>query len=233
MKYNHIAKQIEQEQEHYLENSKKYIMDGSEDRVKAYSTDTRWAQYKAGLITIDELKKYAVGRAEKNSAKKAEMLKGYISRIENAGTVESIRIRVEWRRNRTWGYNPTAEVEIYGSNGWKKAEDRASGCGYDKRSAAVGGALNKLDEMRKILCDMKEDAINGGISAYYSNPGSNEKYIEYGAGYGAIPYFEGGVGYSCFDKIFIKAGFTPVVRDESGKNSDYYYYIRKAETEAC
>ena len=102
MKYNNIAKQIEQEQSHYCENSKRYIMDGSESRLKEYSTETRWNQYKTGKITLDELKKFAMDRAEKNSAKKTELLKEYISRIENAGTVESIRIRVEWRRSRTW-----------------------------------------------------------------------------------------------------------------------------------
>lgn len=92
--------------------------------------------------------------------------------------------------------------------------------------------MGKIDELIKILCDMKEAAMEAGIGLGYNNPGSNEKYIAYGAGYGAIPYYEGGVGFSCFDNILIKAGFTPVVRDESGKHSDYYYYVRKAEKEA-
>ena len=233
MNYQNIKKQIEQEQAHYTESHKSYIMGGSEDRVKAYSTETRWAQYKQGIISFDELKKFAVDRDAKAKAKKTEMLKKYADRIGNAGTVDSITIRVEWKRNSYWGYNPTATVEIYGSNGWNRAEGKASGCGYDKRSAAVGEALNKMDEMRKILFDMKEAAIESGIGPGYSNPGSNEKYIAYGAGHGAIPYFEGGVGFSCFDNILIKAGFTPVVRDESGKHSDYYYYVRKAEKGAC
>lgn len=233
MEYTNIKKQIEQEQQHYSRNTAKYIMEGDEDRVRAYSTGTRWEQYKAGKITLDELKQYAVDRSGKSYEKKIDMLKRRADRIAQAGTVESITIRVEWKRSSCWGWNPTATVEIYGPNGWKKAEDKASGCGYDKRSAAVGGAMGRIDELIKILCDMKENAMEAGIGPGYSNPGSNEKYIAYGAGYGAIPYYEGGVGFSCFDNILIKAGFTPVVRDESGKHSDYYYYVRKAGKEAC
>lgn len=233
MEYTNIKKQIEQEQAHYFQNTTKYIMEGNEDRVKNYSTGTRWEQYKAGKITLDELKQFAVERSRKSYEKKVDMLKRRADQIGNAGTVESITIRVDWKRSSYWGWNPTATVEIYGSNGWKKAEDKASGCGYDKRSAAVGGAMGKIDELIKILCDMKEAAMEAGIGLGYNNPGSNEKYIAYGAGYGAIPYYEGGVGFSCFDNILIKAGFTPVVRDESGKHSDYYYYVRKAEKEAC
>jgi hypothetical protein len=87
-----------------------------------------------------------------------------------------------------------------------------------------------MPEMLKILCDMKEAAMENGVEVKKNNPGctSNEPFIAYGAGYGAIPYFEGGVGFSCFDYIFIKAGFKPVVRDEIGKYSDYYYYVREA-----
>ena len=208
-------------------------MEGGADRVKAYSTGARWAQFEAGKINLDELKQFAIARNAKKYERATAHELDRLERIANAGTVDRITIRVEWNRSSVWGYNPTATVEVGGSKGFQRLYGHASGCGYDKRSAAVGEALSSCPEMLKILCDMKEKAIadQGGVE--YTKPGSNEKYIEYGAGYGAIPYFEGGVGFSCFDRILIKAGFSPVVRDESGKHSDYYYYVRKAETEVC
>ena len=226
--YQHIKDQVKAERNGYFQNHKKYIEDGGEDRVKAYSTGTRWEQYKRGEISLDDLKKYAIIREEKKQRKEAEKDMEKLDRIANAGTVDGITIRVEWKRSSVWGYNPTARVDIYGSNGWNHATDSASGCGYDKRSAAVGGALSSMPEMLKILCDMKEKHMEESHDTEYREPGSNEKHIAYGAGYGAIPYFEGGVGFSCLDSIFIKAGFKPVVRDESGKYSDYYYYVREA-----
>lgn len=228
--YQHIKEQVKAERNGYFQNHKKYIEDGGADRVKAYSTGTRWEQFKRGEISLEDLKKYAIIREEKKQRKKAEKDMEKLDRIANAGTVDSITIRVEWKRSSVWGYNPTARVDIYGSNGWNHATDSASGCGYDKRSAAVGGALSSMPEMLKILCDMKEAAMENGVEAMKNNCGcaSNEPFIAYGAGYGAIPYFEGGVGFSCFDRIFIKAGFKRVVYDESGKNSDYYYYVREA-----
>ena len=59
MKYNHIAKAISAEYDKYKSNHAAYIADGDENRVKAYSTRTRAAQYDAGLLTLDELRRLA------------------------------------------------------------------------------------------------------------------------------------------------------------------------------
>lgn len=228
MYYKNIAEQVKAEYAGYMESHAAAIMEGSADRVKSYSTDTRARQYDAGKISLDELKQIAVERNTRKYNKEMQSELEKLDRIGNAGTVESITIRVDWKRSSVWGYNPTARVDIYGSNGWNHATDSASGCGYDKRSAAVGGALSSMPEMLKILCDMKEKYMDEHPDTEYKKPGSNEKYIEYGAGYGAIPYFEGGVGFSCFARILKKAGFKPVVMDEGGKYSDYYYFVKEA-----
>ena len=129
--YQHIKDQVKAERNGYFQNHKKYIEDGGDDRVKAYSTGTRWEQYKRGEISLDDLKKYAIVREEKKQRKKAEKDMEKLDRIASAGTVDSITIRVEWKRSSVWGYNPTARVDIYGSNGWNHATGNASGCGYD------------------------------------------------------------------------------------------------------
>ena len=60
MKYNHIAKAISAEYEDYKANHRAYIENGDEWRVKAYSTKTRAAQYDAGLLTLDELRRHEI-----------------------------------------------------------------------------------------------------------------------------------------------------------------------------
>lgn len=228
MKYNHIAKAISAEYDEYKSNHAAYIAHGDENRVKAYSTRTRAAQYDAGLLTLDELRRLAVERSDRKLEKEKAQELDRLERIENAAPVESVTVRVEWHRSRTWGNNPTAYVDVCAGGRWYSATDSASGCGYDKRSAAVGGAFGKIDAMLKILCDMKEKAISDGAS----ETASNGNLIGYGSGYGAIPYYEGGVGVGCFLRILEKAGYKIVVRDESAAHSDYYY-IEKAKNQAA
>lgn len=99
----------------------------------------------------------------------------------------------------------------------------ASGCGYDKESAAIAEALNQCDSVLQLLYTYKENALAAGESdeskaASYGR--SNGSIIGYGAGYGAIPYFEGGAGVSCFWSILKKCGFE--VRGHHGTHSDFY-----------
>ena len=99
----------------------------------------------------------------------------------------------------------------------------ASGCGYDKESAAVAEALNKCDSVLQLLYTYKENALAAGESDESKTAScgrSNGSIIGYGAGYGAIPYFEGGVGVSCFWSILKKCGFE--VRGHHGTHSDFY-----------
>ena len=98
-------------------------------------------------------------------------------------------------RSRTWGSNPHAE--IWTNDGYFTGS--ASGCGYDKLSAATAEALNKSDAVLKVLYTLYEKALRKDKKATPHNA------IAYGAGY-ETPYFEGGVGYSCHDTIFRKFG---------------------------
>lgn len=228
--YNLIAEQVKAEYAEYIKNHTAYIMDCTSehnlDRVKAYATRTRSEQYDAGKITFEELQRYAVDRTarryEKECAEKLECLQRYAE----AGDVKEISISVEWHKSRTWGYNPEATVRVYGDNVAEVRNGTASGCGYDKESAAIGEALNSVPAMKKLLCNMKESALQADVNSN-SKCRSNTAYIEYGAGYGAIPYFEGGVGFSCFERIFIKAGFKRTAYN-SGKTFDYYQYTKEA-----
>lgn len=107
--------------------------------------------------------------------------------------LESVSINVEWKRNPTWGHNPTAEVRAFGDGySAKLTVGKASGCGYDKESAAIATAMNGN---RQILRAMYDHAERGGTFPY-------SVYT-----YAGLPYFDGGCGVSCFRNVFEAMGY--------------------------
>jgi hypothetical protein len=134
-----------------------------------------------------------------------------IDTIENANNnIISITINVDWVKNPTWGYNPHAVV--YTNNG-DMTEGRASGCGYDKESTAIAEALNKNNDILKLLYIAK----NKKMTAKKTN---NHDLLGYGSGYGVLPYFEGGVGVSSLLYIFRKLGYK--ISEHHTEKSDFY-----------
>lgn len=114
-----------------------------------------------------------------------------LTRAENAEPLENASISVEWKRSAIWGRNPTATVIAnYDAN--HATEGRASGCGYDKESAAIATAINASPSIMRVLY---EHAENGGSFPY-------SVYT-----YAGLPYFDGGCGVSCFRKVFGACGY--------------------------
>lgn len=93
-----------------------------------------------------------------------------LARID-AATVDSIkaaRITVDWKKSRYWGNCPTAEVEIWTAGGqYFNATGRASGCGYDKESAAIAQALGGLAAFDNLIFDNFRKAKNTGQPFYF------------------------------------------------------------------
>lgn len=167
----------------------------SETALRHHSTARRWEQYQGGHITRQQAEAFAVSRAEKQKAKE---LNAKLARIENAEKTEvkhaSISIMIEWKRSRTWGYNPTAYVTLTaetsaGEYTKQTATGTASGCGYDKESTAVSEALNSLPIIDAELIRAKDACA------------LNDKKMPYGSGYGAMPYIEGGTGMGCVEDV--------------------------------
>lgn len=143
-----------------------------------------------------------------------ERLNKNLKRIDTINSaknnVESITINVNWVKNQTWGYNPHAT--IYTNNG-DITEGKASGCGYDKESAAIAEALNKNNDILKLLYIAKNKKMT------LKNTNSHD-LLGYGSGYGVLPYFEGGVGVSSLLNIFRKLNYD-IVEHHTDK-SDFY-----------
>lgn len=129
-----------------------------------------------------------------------------VHEVEEVEAPASVSVVVEWHKSRTWGENPRARVAAervatYGS---------ASGCGYDKESAAIASAFNQNPEILKILYDHAE----AGETFPYG--------VDVWAG---LPSFAGGCGVSCFYQIFEACGYT-FRQVASGEMFDVYEITR-------
>lgn len=131
-----------------------------------------------------------------------------IDEVNQAEPVRYLSIICEWWRSSTWGMCPSVETRSgeYHIGG-------ASGCGYDKLSSAIAQALNQDKRVLKRLYTLAEKGLRQGKKTFH-------EIIGYGSGYGSLPYFEGGVGYTCFKSMFDKMNATVNTWSE-GKTSDH------------
>ena len=230
--FENLARMIEREAEQRRENARFYIENGYLDSwggdhakndhgIERESTPKRWCQYKHGEITREKAVEFATKRRLKEIDRETIKKQDKLLRARDAEEIRSVSISIDWKRNATWGYNPTATVTI---NGIYQFSGTASGCGYDKRTAAVGAALNQSIIILKMLYTAKEKALRKAPAKIRNNPeSSNADLIHYGAGYGVLPYFEGGVGMTSFRGVFEAWGLRCTHSHET-KTTDYYYF---------
>lgn len=114
-----------------------------------------------------------------------------LERAANAPELQDLTVCVEWAKSRTWGANPTATVTVNDSHHYETT-GHASGCGYDKESAAIASAMNANAAVLRILYTHAE---KGGKFAY-------SVYT-----FAGLPYFAGGCGVSCFRNVFEGCGY--------------------------
>lgn len=122
---------------------------------------------------------------------------------------DGVSISVEWKKSRLWGANPHATVYA----AFTVTEDSASGCGYDKESAAIASAFNDNPEVMAIIYT----AVEAGVKPGYSVSDSV-----------GLPYFDGGCGVSCFYTVFENCGYQ-FKRIPGGRSFDCYLIERRAE----
>lgn len=160
-----------------------------------------------------EQRKRALKQLDKEQAREFAKLE----RIANAKQLDSITIVTEWKRNPTWGNNPHSSASLYYIEGGADSfYGRASGCGYDKYSAAVTEALSASDSVRRLLCEnyrklKKEFSPENGCYVYLK---------------GGIPSLAtSGSGISSLKRVFLVCGIK-CEEDRSGKHSDYLHFYR-------
>lgn len=240
-KYNAIENEVRESYKEKGKNIRFYIHHGymescsdeykveSDGGIKKYSTDYRWSQYKDGKISREKAVEYAVVRALKKLEKELFTDLERLEAIENAKIPSFISIKTEWGKIRTCGNNPHTEIYVQGVGYYNGS---ASGCEYDKESAAFASAAKSSFALKKILCDLKEAALKEGKSDKSKTTCTgidNREVCGYGAGYDPIPYFEGGVGMKSIISIFRKYGYNVV--ESYGKRYDSYELELKKEEE--
>jgi hypothetical protein len=205
MRYENLRKAVRAEYEHIANKHANDILavttggaiKKSINSAEWWATGCMRTKYKNGKISLE----YYLARAEKRMrmlfTKRLETELAKIDTIEAAEKPESFTLWVTWKRSRTWSANPHTELIVNGDT----YRGKATGCGYDKESAAIADALNACPGTLKILYDVKEAALVGDENI------SNEKAIGYGAGYWAIPYYERGVGVNTIVTILEKCGY--------------------------
>ena len=194
--------------------------------LQEYSTPAKWAAYQAGSLSREKAVEIASRRGLKEITAWKNRQLSKLATAAAAGDLELLTVSVEWRKSRTWGANPTATAYIYGENAHTGT---ASGCGYDKESAAVAEALNQSPAVMKVLYQAAEKALADGKSFTRFSNGNVHwgNVLGYGSGYAIVPYFEGGVGVSCFWSILRDCGYQ-THRTGTGKMYDHYTVTRRA-----
>ena len=184
--------------------------------IERYSTEKQYLAYKEGRKTREQAIETAYKRAEKEIDKRYDKKEERIATVEKAEDLKKIELITTWRKSYTWGLNPHTECFV---NEYEKTEGNASGCGYDKLSASCAEALNQNNSVMKKLFMFADEAIAKGIIY--------REFIGYGTGYDILPYFEGGVGFSCFDRIFLEKFNMKRVSWHETKTTDFVVYELK------
>lgn len=162
---------------------------------------------------LTPLLEYLIKRWELNEAKKLNSFMSRLNTVQSSIEVKSITITIEWHKSQMCGNNAeaTAEVRYRNGNYERFKSSRTSGCGYDKESTAVGEALTQINGLLKPMYILKNRKHNL----------KNHELFGYGSGYGLLPYFEGGVGLSCYPRIIEKIK-GKIKHISSGKTFDVY-----------
>lgn len=169
----------------------------SVNAANMWATKGMRAKFESGETCLDCYLARAEKRMRVTLEKDMRAALAKIDTIETAEKPERFVLWVDWKKSRTWGKNPHTEL-IVGGDTYRST---ASGCGYDKESTAIAEVLNICPGTLKILYDVKEAALAGDGDI------SNENAIGYGAGYGALPYYEQGVGVNTLVAILEKGGY--------------------------
>jgi hypothetical protein len=148
---------------------------------------------------LETLKQYLIKRKQISLIKELNKEVNKIETIfDTTNVIKDIQVVIEWKKS-TWGKNPKAQITVNFENGIRNSFVSGSigGCGYDKECTSIAECFNQCNELLRILYNVKEQNIDTNL----------HELLGYGSGYGLLPYFEGGVGFSCLERILEKFGY--------------------------
>ena len=103
--------------------------------------------------------------------------------------IVEMTIKIDWKKSKTWGYNPHASYYCLNSNGaWNQNDGfTCSGCGYDKESTVIADIFNEIM-----------------VGMAYRKLKRSKKNVPYGVNVpdsGGVPTFSHGIGASSYCQI--------------------------------
>lgn len=221
--YKQYFKELKKRRESLLKGLKEH--NTIEDLKKyAYYRDQLTPKQWAKVTTYSQAKKLILEAFNKEWNKGAAKCAEVLNRVNQAPDMQTLKVSIEWKANRTWGSNPTAEATFSGGHFERTSSGSIGGCGYDKQSTAFARAVNHSDIFLKAIFTLVD---NGKYKRFKKHGRKSELYgLNTGIGRGWAPYLSGGVGLSCYPDIFEAMGykFTTVA---NGKNFDAYLIERK------
>lgn len=226
MKLSNLRKEVKKENKARLLKNIEAIKNlTSEDMKKNYgvfrnfATKTVFKKFQDGELTEKEAKARTIEHAKKEALKSLNKDLNKILAVEEAKSVYSVDIYIDWKKSQTWGWCPRAYIQVYSldnnkNHDYEQLEGYASGCGYDKLSSSIASALNGSNAALKLLYEAEEKRLR---NIKKGNNQTRRDFIGYGSGYGVMPYFEGGVGFESQYTIFKKLGYNiKITRDNQG-----------------
>ena len=226
MQYTQLRRALKAESKKQLNEHIEAIKNLTSDDMKQpygifknNATKTIYKKYQDGEISEKQAKAQTIEQVKKEAAKNLKKNLDKITEIENAKDVQDLEIAITWKQSHTWGWNPTAYIKSHlldqqKYNYYERSEGYATGCGYDKLSAAIASALNDSNGALKLLYTAEEKRLRKAKNGLTT---SRRDFIGYGSGYGSMPYFEGGVGFGCQTSIFENLGFkAKTISDKDG-----------------
>lgn len=161
---------------------------------------------------LDKMTAKAARKIERDAVKASDK----VQTVAQLDAPEFIRLYITWTRSAVWGWNPHCSLTAWskGADGYRDENTfgRASGCGYDKTSAACSEALNA------------SDLVRGALVRFVNDGGENYGvYTADSLHFPVCPYFEGGCGMSTITETLRKMGY---------KVTDTTHYNRRG-TEEC
>ena len=229
MNLNELKKSRKAESAKWAQDALKYFDENEtikqkEEYAKRYYKKSIDALYKKNHATTDSQKIKVLKNLIKNYYER--FLNKDIATVEHMETllnsdlkINKIVIAIEWKKSRTWGNNPYCEIKVfYNNNQIETFTGSASGCGYDKRSGATAQALNKCELLKALLYKAENKRLKNHSEV------TRRDFIGYGSGYGAIPRFEGGVGFRSQETILNNLNFKTSLYDENLATYDLYIF---------
>jgi len=131
-------------------------------RIKELKKGASFCDHKTGVRIEQPTERQTLFEIKRTEKRRAELL-ARVEEAEKAKDIKQIKINIDWVRSRTWGANPHAEVTFIYNDGYcDRLTGSASGCGYDKKSAAITYAIQKHPAILKLIINNLGKLKKGG-----------------------------------------------------------------------